>query len=163
MDLIIDTGTWLKLEKLNKLNLFQSINLYRWAKIQITHEVEKELIYFNCISWIKKKTQILPIYDQEIYQEARDLDFDEADASILSFGKITNNSIIIISEDRPLIDYARLNDFKAIFLADLFQIFTGMGNLSKKELYNLIVNLYDLRNINLKKKKTILTWRDTFK
>ena len=160
MILLIDTGTWLKLDKLKGEKLFNPNRIYEWAEIQITHEVEFEIEHFKCSSWERKKTVIIPIKNQIVYNEAIELDFDVADASILSNGQKENLEYLIVSEDRPLMDFIQMKGFIGGFLIDIFRIFTALGLMEKKELYRLAKRLYDLRNINKKKLKRILEWRN---
>ena len=102
MILLIDTGNWLKLDKLKGEKLFNPNRIYEWAEIQITHEVEFEIEHFKCSSWERKKTVIIPIKNQIVYNEAIELDFDVADASILSNGQKENLEYLIVSEDQAL-------------------------------------------------------------
>jgi hypothetical protein len=43
MRLFIDTGTWLKLDALHTLKLFEPKFLYEWSEVFITHQVDEEL------------------------------------------------------------------------------------------------------------------------
>ncbi|TFF97386.1 MAG: hypothetical protein EU547_04470, partial [Promethearchaeota archaeon] len=106
MILLIDTCTWFKLELLKEDNLFETSKIYDWAEIAVTHQVLKELEYYKCESIIKEKTKINPIENRQIYNQSSSLNFDEADASILSFGKKSKNHILV-SEDGALLEYAR--------------------------------------------------------
>ncbi len=159
MILLIDTGTWLKLDLLKERKLFDPAKLYEWATIKITHEVEEELNHFKCNSWERTKTHIVPVEDLRIYKDALDSKFDAADASILSLGKRDDMDSFIISEDRPLLDYARMTGLIIGLLADFFQLCDAMDWLSHRELYHLVKALYGLKNISKKKAKHILDWR----
>jgi len=139
--------------------LFSPARLYAWATIQITREVEDELIHFGCQSWIKNKTHIVPIRDEKIYKDAIESGFDPADASILSLGVKDNFESFIISEDRPLLDYARMVGFVAGLLVDFFRVCDAMDWMTHRELYQLAKALYQLTNISKKKYKGILAWR----
>ena len=57
-------------------------------------------------------------------------------------------------------DFIQMKGFIGGFLIDIFRIFTALGLMEKKELYRLAKRLYDLRNINKKKLKRILEWRN---
>ncbi len=159
MNLLIDTGTWLKLDLLKERKLFDPAKLYEWATIKITHEVEEELVHFQCNSWERTKTHIVPVEDQRIYNDAINANFDVADASILSLGKREDLDTFIISEDRPLLDYARMTGLIIGLLADFFQVCDAMEWLSHRELYRLVKALHSLKNITKKKVKYILAWR----
>ncbi|MHA1695479.1 MAG: hypothetical protein ACTSUG_09470 [Candidatus Helarchaeota archaeon] len=158
MILLIDTCTWLKLEVLKEDNLFEPSKIYDWAEIAVTHQVLKELEYYKCKSIIKEKTKINPIENRQIYNKSLRLNFDEADASILSFGRKSKNHIIV-SEDGALLEYARINNFRAIQLIDLFRIFFQKDKIKSRELYHLVNNLRKRKNITEKKKRDILKIR----
>ena len=162
MRLLLDTGSWLKLDKLNQENIFNPHLLYEWATIETTHEVVIELEHFKCSSWKKNKTVIIPIKNQEIYDEAIELKYDKADASVISNGQKSDLEYLIVSEDRPLMDYVELYGFMGGFLIDIFRIFTSLDLLTKKELYRLAKRLHEMRNINKKKLKNILQWRNQY-
>ncbi|MHA1301337.1 MAG: hypothetical protein ACTSO9_18090 [Candidatus Helarchaeota archaeon] len=162
MNLLIDTCTWLKLDILKEDRIFEPDKIYNWANIGISHQVLKEIEHFNCKSFKKEKTQINPIQNEEIYKKALKLEFDEADASILSFGKKTGDSIII-SEDGTLLEYARINKFYALQLIDLFLLFTSMNFMKPRDLYHITKYLRKLKNITKKKEKEILIKRLTLK
>jgi len=157
MKLLIDTITWTKLARLQNLDAFSSVQLYAWAEIQITHKVQEELEYRRNTIWIKEKTQILPIKTARIYQDALDLDFDEADASILSNGS-KEPDYFIVSEDRDLLRVACSYQFSAVQLIDLFRILTALEHITRRDLYNLAKILRELRNITEKKQKEIKSW-----
>ncbi len=159
MSLLIDTGTWLKLDPLKERKLFDPAKIYEWATIKITYEVEEELVHFQCNSWECAKTHIVPVGDQRIYKDTINTNFDAADASILSVGKSKYLDYFIISEDRPLLDYAIMTGLIIGLLADFFQVCDVMDWLSHRELYRLVKALYTLKNISQKKTKHILDWR----
>jgi predicted nucleic acid-binding protein len=155
MILIIDTGTWLKLDVLKADNMFDAEQLYNWAEIIVTHHVLKELEYYNCKSFQKEKTKITPIENITIFQDLIKSNFDEADASILSLGK-KSPKISIISEDGALLEYARVHHFYAIQLIDLFRSLTEINLITNRLLYHLTKTLRQLKNITKKKEKRIL-------
>ena len=159
MILLIDTCTWLKLDLLNEDQVFIPNKLYQWADIEITHQILKEIEYYDCITFQKEETRIVPIENQHIYNEALELNFDEADASILGSGKKTSE-YVLISEDGPLLEYARINNFKAFQLIDLFRILFQKNLIESRELYHLTKYLREMKNITKKKEKSILKYRD---
>ncbi|NHI93718.1 MAG: hypothetical protein EAX96_14625 [Candidatus Lokiarchaeota archaeon] len=134
--------------------------LYDWIKIEISHQVLKELEYFNCKSCVKEKTSIVPIKDEKTYKQAIKLNFDEADASIISKGKQDLDSIIV-SEDGLLLEYARIKNLTAIQLIDLFLILMQKKLINSTQLYLLTKFLRHLKNITKKKEKAILKRRSS--
>jgi len=151
---MIDTCSWLKLDRLQSSDLFDVNDLYQWAEIQITHDVENELEYWRCLVWKKEKTQILPIKNEQIFKEAILMGYDDADASILSNGH-SDPDFFLITEDRAVIKYSRLYHFSTIQLCDLFRIFTMMNLINRTEMYRLAKYLRDFRNITKKKLKSL--------
>ena len=148
MRIIIDTGTWLKLDKLLKQKVIQKEfiqDLYNLADIIITHEIETELLHFSVISYIKERTIILPISKQKAYQRTIDDGFDAADASI--FGIIDSDSYFILSENRPLISYGKMHRMNFLFFAEFLSKLLESDLISKNELYFLNKTLYELRNV----------------
>jgi rRNA-processing protein FCF1 len=159
LTIIVDTGTWLKLDFLSSIDLFSPEQIYSWNQVIVSHQVEEELTHFQCKSFTKKNTRILPINNMEIYNEAISLGFDDADASLASMGEKNSNSTIIVTEDRPLLDYLELNKIAAIQFAELLQIYTDMGKIEGKVFYRLTKELQERRNITKQKMNTLLKWK----
>ncbi len=157
VNLLIDTCTWLKLDKLEEESLFKLDKLYSNFAIFITHDAERELKYYNCKSYNKSRTTILPIHDNTIYQKAIELEYDEADASILSQGD-KNGEMTIVSEDRMLLLFARMYGFSSVQLIDLFKILTEMNLLKNNELYRINKELRRLKNITKTRFNEIKKW-----
>ena len=165
LKVIIDTGSWLKLDLLENKKLFSVQSVYDWTKVIITHQVEEEVVHFRCSSYVQSETQIVPIENRQIYDECLSIGFDEADASIASLFPSTNNQnerkedYIVVSEDKPLLDYLHMKDIYAIQLIELFLIFTDMRKIQGKLFYRLVKILQDLRNITKKKMNSLLDWK----
>ncbi|NMC05815.1 MAG: hypothetical protein GYA24_11415 [Candidatus Lokiarchaeota archaeon] len=158
MRLFIDTGTWLKLDALGMLTLFDAKNLYEWSEVCITHQVDEELRHFESKSIDRTRTSILPIKNKKIYDDAIAVGFDSADSSIISHGEPDSPTTLLISEDRPLLKYTKMYRFSIMQLVDLFQVFTRGGHISSKELYQLAREMQRLRNITRKKQDEIKDW-----
>jgi hypothetical protein len=158
MRLFIDTGTWLKLDALGALKLFEPRFLYEWSEVIITHQVDEELHHFKNKSINRTRTSILPIKDKEIYDDAIAVGFDPADSSIISHGEPDNVDALIISEDRPLLKYTKMYRFSIMQLIDLFQVLAKQGRISSNELYQLAREMQRLRNITRKKQDEIKNW-----
>jgi hypothetical protein len=158
MRLFIDTGTWLKLDALAALKLFEPRFLYEWSEVFITHQVDEELHHFKNTSVNRTRTSILPIKNKKIYDDAIAVGFDAADSSIISYGEPDNPGVLIISEDRPLLKYTKMYRFYIIQLVDLFQVFTKRGWISFNELYQLAREMQRLRNITVRKQDEIKAW-----
>lgn len=164
LTILVDTGTWLKLDYLKSIGLFSPEQVYSWSDVAISHQVEEELAHFKCTSFIKRNTSILPVGNTEIYNEARSLGFDDADASLASMGERESDLTIIVTEDRPFLDYLELNRISAIQFAELLQIYTELGKIEGKVFYRLIKELQELRNITKQKMNALLQWKaDKFK
>ncbi len=159
LTIIVDTGTWLKLDYLASIEVFSAEHLYSWNQVVISHQVEEELTHFKCVSFKKKSTRILPVKNTEIYNEALSLGFDDADASLASMGEKESDSTIIVTEDRPFLDYLELNRITAIQFAELLQIHTNIGKIEGKVFYRLIKELQELRNITKQKMNALLKWK----
>jgi hypothetical protein len=165
LNVIIDTGTWLKLDLLENKKLFTTQSVYEWTKVIITHQVEEEIVHFKCSSYVQSETQVVPIGNRQIYDEIISIGFDEADASIASLFSSTSNenerkeNLIAVTEDKPLLDYLHMKEIYAIQLVELFLIFTDMRKIQGKEFYRLVKILQDLRNITKKKMNSLLAWK----
>ncbi len=160
MKLLIDTCTWMKLDVMKESHIFSPEVLYEWTDVQIPHEVLEEIDNFRVISCVREKTTILPIGIERIYRDALDVGLDPADASLLSNGS-TSPDTIIVSEDQGLIDFARLHKVMAMELVDFFQRMTELEYITKRNLYNQVKSLRELRNITKKRHKDIKTWLTT--
>ncbi len=101
----------------------------------------------------------MPTIDTEIYKEALSLGFDDADASLASIGEKNSDSTIIVTEDRPFLDYLELNKISAVQFAELLQIYTDIGKIEGKVFYRLTKELQELRNITKQKMDTLLKWK----
>ena len=157
--IIFDTGTWMKLDELieEKKISFKFINyLSQITDIYITHEIEEELEYFKVISYQKIKTKVfvLPISNEDVFKNAIEDGYDIADSSIIGIESIEN--YIIISEDRPLIEYYSMFKLKIMFFADLIWILLNDGMISKNNAYKIIRSLQKLRNLPKKKCKRLM-------
>ncbi|MEX2683535.1 MAG: hypothetical protein Q6373_018305 [Candidatus Sigynarchaeota archaeon] len=158
MRLFIDTGTWLKLDVLAAMKLFEARLLYEWSEVFITHQVDEELRHFKNKAIVRERTSILPIKNKKIYDDAIAVGFDPADSSIISHGEPDNPDALLISEDRPLLKYAKMYKFFIMQLVDLFQVYTKQGRISTNELYQLAREMQRLRNITRKKQNEIKEW-----
>ena len=157
MDILIDTFSWKKFDLLAKNKLFEISNLYEWSKVHITHEILTEIKHFRLKSCNLKSTIILPVKNIKIFQEAIDLDFDQADAEVLSNGT-KNENLFIVSEDKPLLQYCQAYKFKALQLVDLFHLFTMIEQLENRDLYRIVRFLRNFKNITEKKSNHIKKW-----
>ncbi|TFG17460.1 MAG: hypothetical protein EU530_10580 [Promethearchaeota archaeon] len=145
--LIIDTGTWTKLDTLEVDGVISKEFielLYEHFDVIITPEIETEMQYYNVSSWIKNKTFVIPVEDIEAKKKVERDGFDEADASI--FG-IDTRDCIILSEDRPLIKYGSISLMNFMFFAEFLVLLFESSLVSKNNLYNLNKHLYSIRNI----------------
>ncbi|NMC04780.1 MAG: hypothetical protein GYA24_06195 [Candidatus Lokiarchaeota archaeon] len=159
LTIIIDTGTWLKLDYLHDASLFSPAQVYSWSQVVTSHQVEEELARFRCKSFMKINTRILPVMHTEVYEEARALGFDDADASLASLGEKDSDTIIVVTEDRPFLDYLELNKISAIQFAELLQIYTDIGKIDGKMFYRLTKELHECRNITKHKMNDLLKWK----
>jgi len=151
--LIMDTGTWFKLDVLLENSTIQQnfvVLLSELFEIAITYQIEKELTHFNIKSYklIRSQITLLPITNQDLFQHARDDDFDEADASIAGINQI--QARIIITEDRPLLAYFAMYELNVMFFADFVYFLLRQEVITKNSAYKLVAPLQRLRNISKK-------------
>ncbi|MCF2139430.1 MAG: hypothetical protein K9W44_05180 [Candidatus Lokiarchaeota archaeon] len=152
--LIIDTSTWIKFDELieERIISIKFIDkLTQISDIYVTHEIERELDYFNVISYqkMKKEIFIVPISNKEIYQKTIEDGYDSADSSIIGVSEIKD--YLIISEDRPLVEYYSLYKLKIMFFADLIWVLLNNDMISKNKAYKFIHPLQKMRNLPIKK------------
>ena len=157
MKFLIDTFSWKKFDLLSEKNLFKVSNLYNWAEIFITHEVKTEIKHFGLKSCNLIATIILPIKNHTIFQDAKSLEFDQADAEILSNGNLYGD-LCIISEDKPLLKFAIAYSLNAIQVIDLFQVFNNLELLENRELFQINRFLREKKNITKRKASDIKKW-----
>ncbi len=130
--LIVDTGTWFKLEKLLNLNVINSEfmrSLYRWNEIIITPQIKKELKYFSNSAWDQNKTYIIPVKYENKYNQAINDGFDKADASI--FGLPDLEDSYILTEDRPLLKYGKIHQMPILFFIDYLVVLLQTDVITK--------------------------------
>lgn len=161
--LIIDTGTWMKLEKLLNLDIINESfidALYNLAQISITPHIERELNQLSVYSWQKNKTYIIPVTNEKEYLRAINDGFDKADASI--FGVYENMVYTILTEERPLLNYGKMFNLDIVFFIDFLSKLLETDHISKNELYSMNKALYNLKNINKHKYSKIKTLAQRF-
>ncbi|MHA1265334.1 MAG: hypothetical protein ACTSRS_08890 [Candidatus Helarchaeota archaeon] len=159
----LDTCTWLKLELLEKEQQFSLWDLFSFSSLAITHKIKEELEHYSFPQEKINAIIIYPIGNKAIYQAALDSGFDEADASLLSNGKIEEEHLYLISEDRAILSFGRMLNMRIMQLVDLFQILTAQNVINKTKLYNLVKFLRDQKNITKKKHSYLLNWLRTLK
>ena len=155
--IILDTGTWMKLDKLMNVNIISKKfidKLYQIVDIAITPEIEQELIAHKVISYQKNKTFIIPISNSKLYTRVRNDNFDKADASIIGINNI--QEYLIISEDRPLNKYYKMYNLTIMFFADFIWVLLKEGMISKNKAYRLLKPFQEIRNIPKDKYKKLL-------
>jgi predicted nuclease of predicted toxin-antitoxin system len=130
--------------------------IYEFGSIIVPHQVETELIHYQCRSYLRQRVTLTPAGDSQLYNEAIQFGFDEADAAILSNAR-TDDSVIV-TEDRQLIEFASIYRLPAIQLIDLFRINTHRRIMSKKQLAQLNRLLREMRNTTEKKSLEIKKW-----
>lgn len=150
----VDTYSWTKLFLLVETNwkeliveLVSNINLF------ITPEVRKELVHFHSqyeniwgtISVFKKREKSIDEFDSSI--------FDEADISLLE--SLSEQDVVIITEDRPMLATNVTRKNNIISLVDFFALLYRRNTITHQELYNLAKWLEKKKNITKKKKKMI--------
>ncbi len=162
MKFFVDTFSWKKIGILQESRLVDIDPVYAKVKICITHAVLDEIKHFELKSCQVDKTEILPHQPNKIYKEALALQFDDADASILSHG-FDDDDTYIISEDRPLLTYGKSFGIKIVQLVDFMQVLTALNVISRNNLYQINRKLRDLKNISKKKADAVKEWLKTFK
>ncbi len=169
MKYIIDTGSWLKFDKIISTKVFEKMErrtgaflpaFYAWLKkegiqLAITHAVKDELQYFHSTSYWEKQLLILPVGDKAIFDQAKNLGLDQANAEVASNGP----GFALVSEDKDLLEFAILKGFTALQLIDLLCIFTWMGFFLRDEFYNVLQEFVRLRLITKRKAESIESWR----
>jgi hypothetical protein len=147
--IFIDTGTWIKLDKLLAKNIINDkfiTGLYKLVEIHITPQIEKEVLHFSLKSWQKERTYIIPITDQTKYERAIEDGFDEADSSLFGIPDIAH--YIVVTEDRPLLEYGRLYHLNFVFFVEFLARLLENDLIASRELYYLNKELYLLKNID---------------
>nr|MDO8088805.1 hypothetical protein [Candidatus Sigynarchaeum springense] len=162
MKFFVDTFSWKKIDILQESGLVDIDSVYARVKICITHAVLGEIKHFQLKSCQVEKTEILPPRSNKIYEAALALQFDDADASMLSHG-FDDDDTYIISEDRPLLTYGKIFGIKIVQLVDFMQVLTVLNAISKNSLYQVNKKLRELKNISKKKEDTVKEWLRTFK
>lgn len=159
MNFLIDTFSWKKLDLLTQAKLFEVSNLYEWAKIFITPEVLNEIHHFHLKSCNFQDTTILTIKNPKIFQEAKILNFDQADAEILSNGgRNPDTDVCIVSEDKPLLSFAMAYSLTAMQVIDVFQLLNNLGLINNRKIFQINRFLREKKNITHKKAMDIKKW-----
>ncbi len=154
MKIFIDTYSWFKIDHLVAISLMEVNTLYKEFELCITHDVLEELEHRNLRSCQISKLHIYPIKNKRIYEDAIDQDFDKADASILSNGS-RNGDILIVSEDKPMLELGKSYKFECIQLIDFLKILMSLDSLTKNGLFKINRELRRLGNISKTKEKEI--------
>ncbi|OLS22117.1 MAG: hypothetical protein HeimC3_32590 [Candidatus Heimdallarchaeota archaeon LC_3] len=151
----IDTFSWYKIIHLHSngwnVLLEEILNI---TSIFITYEVQKELNYrFPGHEEIFTLVTILPKLDEQ-FKTFTLKDFDEADASLLSFSH--KEGFIIITEDHPMLNEGITDKKNIIQLADFFAQLYIDNFLTRREFHKLIRSLKKMKNISKRKEKDLI-------
>ena len=114
--ILIDTCSVLKLKMLNKESDGLTEKILDNSNLSMTHEVIDEILYYypEFEENIKKMT-ILPRLNTKYYRIFLQ-NFDEADSTLLEYGKKKN--FIIITEDHKMIKVSKLMSITSVQLCD---------------------------------------------
>ena len=152
---LIDTCSWLKLDKLDESGWEDIIKiLFQKFKVSTTHDIVEEFNYHlpNKKKWLKEVT-ITP-KNHKLFKEYVGNIFDPADASLLS---LTNNKeYTIVTEDPAMLVeniFARNN---IIQLIDLIFIFYKKNLIKKDEFQKILLFFRKKRNITKEKTKSFV-------
>jgi hypothetical protein len=152
----IDTYSWYKIVHLysNGWNVLLK-EILDISSIFITYEVQKELNYrFPNHQEIFKHVAILPKFEDQ-FRSFLLKNFDEADASLLSFSH--KEGFVIVTEDHPMLNEGITDKKNIIQLADFFTQLFRDGFLERSEFHKLIKLLKKMKNISKKKERILIS------
>lgn len=151
---ILDTYSWTKLLKLEKLGWTKLINnILNNNTILLTHEVKKELQHWYPMRQnMLDRTTLLPIINID-YEEYHKQNFDPADASLIEYN--IREQFLVVTEDHPMLALSTVNNLDFIQLADLFYLLNQVNQISNNDFHKLIRILREMKNITLRKQKQL--------
>ncbi|MHA1518990.1 MAG: hypothetical protein ACTSRK_02290 [Promethearchaeota archaeon] len=158
MDLLVDTFSWKKFDLLISQNLITREFLYSAANLYITHTVKDEIEHFGLYSCKIPSTTILSVKNSKLYQFAQDLGYDIADSEIFSNAG-REPTLIVVSEDRPLLRLLQSKKIQAIQVIDLFYVFFKLNAISSNLLFQISKFCREKKNISERKHKKIISSR----
>ncbi|MHA1729117.1 MAG: hypothetical protein ACTSWY_10335 [Promethearchaeota archaeon] len=152
--LIIDTCSWLKIQELEEKKVLNIKILIYESDLWATHELIKEYHHFldNYLDF--KKFSILSIEIDKLKGFIEE-DLDDADLSIIEFGR-ENPDTIIITDDGPELTVSSLYNLKSFQLSEFLLFLLKNDILKKNEAIRSIKKLLSWKNIKKKKKKKLL-------
>ena len=135
-------------------NILRIRELIYESDLWTTHELIKEYEYYikEFLDIKKFSVQSVKIKKLEQFTEK---ELDAADLSIIEFGRI-NKDALIISDDGAELAILNLFNLKSFQLSEFLLILVKQEIIRKKEVIKAIKKLREWRNIKEKKKKQIL-------
>lgn len=152
--LIIDTCSWLKIRYLEESDIIKIKNLIYESDLWTTHELAKEYDYY-LKDYLDLNNFSIQSVKIEKLEQFTDKELDEADLSIIEFGR-KNLNALIISDDGAELSILNLFHLKSFQLSEFLLFLVNQNILKKKEAINAIKQLREWHNIKEKKKKHLI-------
>ena len=124
MKLIVDTCSWLKVQKLDNEKIIRLKNLLYEADLWLTHELQTELRYYLSDYLDFKNFSIQKVSIQKL-SAFTEKELDLADLSIIQFGR-QNPNCIVISDDGAALNVLDIFKIKCFQISEF--IFDQISN-----------------------------------
>ena len=155
MKLILDTCSWLKVQKLDHEKIITLKNLLYKTDLWVTHELQTELRYylsdyldFQCFSIQKVSIQKLSNFTEK--------ELDPADLSLIEFGR-QNPNCIVICDDGATLQVLDIFNIKCFQLSEFIFFLVRNDLLKKNNAIRSVKKLREWKNIRENKKRIIIS------
>ncbi len=150
--IILDTCSWLKIQLIHTQLKIDLRSILQECAILLTHPLNKEINYYLKDYIDTTFFQIYPIKSDKL-EELSDLEFDEADLSIIILAQ--EMDILVITEDGSLLMFLINLGKKAIQISEFFLTLLNLNRINKRVCYNLLKFLRERKNITAKRYKKL--------
>ena len=155
MKLIVDTCSWLKVQKLDNEKIIRLKNLLYEADLWLTHELQTELRYYLSDYLDFKNFSIQKVSIQKL-SAFTEKELDLADLSIIQFGR-QNPNCIVISDDGAALNVLDIFKIKCFQISEFIFFLVKNDLLKKNQAIRSVKKLRTWKNIREKKKKKLIS------
>jgi len=155
MKLILDTCSWLKVQKLDNEKTITLKNLLYETDLWLTHELQTELKYYlsNYLDFQNFSIQKVSIQKLSDFTEK---ELDPADLSLIEFGK-QNPNCIVICDDGATLQVLDIFNVKCFQLSEFIFFLVKNDIVKKNKAIKSVKKLREWKNIRENKKKYLIS------
>ena len=151
--LILDTCSWFKVRHLKEIKILDLLPIIYQSNLWSTHELLFEYRHFLEGFLDFSKFSILSV-NLTFVRDCTEKELDDADLSLIEFGRRNPQAVIICDDDDTLI-CCKFFKIKCFQLSEFLLFLVSQDVISKREAYHSIKPLRDWNNIGKKHFKSL--------